>query len=442
MIKNLEIKNFENHEHTILDFSNGFNLICGPSNSGKSSILRALQVVLYNQWNPRSLRLGEKKCTIILTTERGTVKVERGNQINQWTINPVNGPPQFFNKPGIQVIPEVADIVGIRFVKLGNFLIRPNIMDQLEGHFMLSSLEGEDVSGSTRAQVIDEISGLAGMEELVKKISLDNIRNTKEIKRIEVDLKELEKSKHDSSLIEKEQKIVDQSTKLIELAKENLNIRAEVINIKHNIDSIVCDINTNKSKLSTYPDLDSVSEKIKNAIEIVELLTEANNILESHFKTFSELKNNRLCMDKMPDILKAESYLLSASELFIKINTIKELFKGYNDIKNQNERDKTIFKKMVNMDSIDNLLMNIEEKSISSQNALSLLNKHSSNSNDLKQIIQKVKSIDVDIDKVETDLKDIILSIELCPICLKPVHEGCDAYHREEKPIVRRAKKS
>jgi AAA15 family ATPase/GTPase len=65
MLKSIEIWNFESHEHTLIDnLSEGLNLICGESNAGKTSIVRALRLVAYNEFDPDSLRVGAKTCKV------------------------------------------------------------------------------------------------------------------------------------------------------------------------------------------------------------------------------------------------------------------------------------------------------------------------------------------------------------------------------------------
>ena len=49
MIKKLTLKNFEVHRKSALEFVPGVNVIAGPSDHGKSSIVRALGLVLLNR---------------------------------------------------------------------------------------------------------------------------------------------------------------------------------------------------------------------------------------------------------------------------------------------------------------------------------------------------------------------------------------------------------
>ena len=57
MIKSVSIQNFEAHEDTTVHFGEGMNSIVGLSNSGKSSILRGLMVVVDNEWSKEMVRM-------------------------------------------------------------------------------------------------------------------------------------------------------------------------------------------------------------------------------------------------------------------------------------------------------------------------------------------------------------------------------------------------
>lgn len=64
-IKSIEIENFQSHKYSKLDFSERLNVIVGPSDNGKSAIIRALKWVLFN----------EPKGTDFITFEKIFVKL-------------------------------------------------------------------------------------------------------------------------------------------------------------------------------------------------------------------------------------------------------------------------------------------------------------------------------------------------------------------------------
>lgn len=67
MFKSLEIRNFQSHSKTVIDFSSGVNIFTGSSNSGKTAILRALNWIINNRPLGTSfIRRGQKKSEVVL----------------------------------------------------------------------------------------------------------------------------------------------------------------------------------------------------------------------------------------------------------------------------------------------------------------------------------------------------------------------------------------
>ena len=48
-LKRVRLENFQSHKNSIIDFDRGLNVIVGPSDSGKSAIIRAIKWALYNE---------------------------------------------------------------------------------------------------------------------------------------------------------------------------------------------------------------------------------------------------------------------------------------------------------------------------------------------------------------------------------------------------------
>ena len=55
------LKNFQSHKDTVVNFESGFNVVVGPSDSGKTAIKRGIESVLYNKYvGAEYIRGGEK----------------------------------------------------------------------------------------------------------------------------------------------------------------------------------------------------------------------------------------------------------------------------------------------------------------------------------------------------------------------------------------------
>lgn len=96
MIKSVEIKNFQSHPDTKIDFTDGLNVLTGSSRSGKSTIRRAIMWVITNRpsgngivswWIKKDDKIkGETKVTI--TLDNGTIISRvKSDKLNAYIIN-------------------------------------------------------------------------------------------------------------------------------------------------------------------------------------------------------------------------------------------------------------------------------------------------------------------------------------------------------------------
>jgi len=90
MLKKLKVRNFQAHRDSELDFSSGVNVITGTSDSGKSSLIRAIEWVLKNRplGGEFVSTFAKGKPTVVdIEFDTGeAVKTRKGNK-NSYTIN-------------------------------------------------------------------------------------------------------------------------------------------------------------------------------------------------------------------------------------------------------------------------------------------------------------------------------------------------------------------
>lgn len=129
MLKKLQIINFQSHENTTLDFHNGVNSIVGKTDSGKSSILRALHWVLFNIPSGDSFkRHNTDETTVILTLDDGNVITRIKGKENLYKLNAT-----VFKAFGSKVPIEIQKVLNFKTV---------NFQNQFDSHFLLSDSAG------------------------------------------------------------------------------------------------------------------------------------------------------------------------------------------------------------------------------------------------------------------------------------------------------------
>ena len=421
MIKEIELWDFESHEHTLLnDFSPRLNLFVGESNSGKTSIVRAIKLVSYNDFDPRSVRIGAKNCKVRVTTDKGVVQVTRGKD-NIWEVTKNGCETHVFEKVGQAIVPEAAEIMGLKIVSLGDVDVPVNIMDQLESHFMLAGVGDKNASGSMRAQIIDEISGLSGIEGLIKDVALDYRRFGHEMKELEVQTEETRNLLHNESELLKEESVLNQAEKHISMSGQTMDM-AEIANTLFSKGSVIIgELNDLKDRQSKIPDSEKALRSVKQAEAKSSEALNAQRMFSAGTKSQQELAEKRIIASKIPDV----SIALERISAFEKTSrTVGEMIRCF-------EGSEKCRKELSTKVERDALLPDVawaNKKIESSKEAQEVIVKAVSclqQATDLKRRIElqmeRITAKESEIVEAEKERSEILLSVKTCPLTLKPI---------------------
>jgi len=162
MIKSVNLRNFQSHKNTTIEFSEGVNAIVGLSCSGKSAILRGLNWVFNNapggdvfmsNWN------GGNTSVAVTFDDETEVSRTRGKSINQYALTLPGKDTQIYEGFGQGNIPKpVADALNIH-----DF----NMRFQHQGAFLLSESAGKI------SQYLNKVARLDSID-----IAISNIDST------------------------------------------------------------------------------------------------------------------------------------------------------------------------------------------------------------------------------------------------------------------------
>ncbi|RXT08096.1 AAA family ATPase [Ammoniphilus sp. CFH 90114] len=156
-IQRVIIDDFQSHRTTELAFVQGFNVIVGPSDQGKTAIIRAIRWVLYNE--PKGsdfIRVGSNRTKVTLIMNDGTiVSRERTSSRNRYSVAVPGLEEQIYEGFGHGVPEEVMNATGVRPVKIDESTqVNINIGMQLDAPFLLDS------NGAIKAKAIGRINGV------------------------------------------------------------------------------------------------------------------------------------------------------------------------------------------------------------------------------------------------------------------------------------------
>ena len=202
----VKIKNFNCINNVNLELSPGFTIIQGPSNSGKSSILKAIENCIFNQSGTSNIKQGQANYSVGIKHNNHTVCLNKGKN-SKYKID-----DQIYEKFGVNQLPEVADALNIRETVLGGEKVRLNFSKQMTYPFLLDKSPGQ------LYKFIVDSSESESLSNVLKDIS-------KDIK--EVDKNIIQNEAQMDLLIKQQAQLNDQlksSDKILEISNEIISL--------------------------------------------------------------------------------------------------------------------------------------------------------------------------------------------------------------------------
>ena len=466
-IKNVELINFQSHNHTEIEFDRGLNVILGNSDAGKTAILRAIKWALFNE--PKGdyfIRQGERDVSVKVTFSNGVV-VERSRtpSKNSYYLLDAEGQEMRFEGFGLDIPKEITDAIQMYKVSLDNSnnKVILNIAEQLDGPFLLND------QASMRASAIGRLIGVNYVDDALRTVVRDNKRINQEIDNLRASkdevkeqLKEFDYLKDYKDKFQKLSHIRDkikelnQRLNLVSSLKEQYdqcNFELEKINNLlenfknlNNIDSIIPIIEGNLIKRNTYEsyiarlnrtesEVLNISNTLNNLKNIDSIYEKAKDIeikerkLDSYSKLFQQYRINTDLINETKEDLNLfrnndriaciNNSLDERISLYTKISSAKENLLAINDKLNYGN---DYIKNFSNNDAIENISEKLENK-IRSLIILGDFHKK------LKELQNNYMLENKELAEIKSNLKiytesyeKTILEIGVCPFCYSEIN--------------------
>lgn len=274
-IESINVKNFQIWKDVDLKLGD-FNVIKGSSNSGKSSLVRAINMVLNNDWHKSWLRQDEIDTSVEIHFTDGTsIKRIRGSQ-NSVKITPSDTLEESMKWSGFgNTYPD----------EVKNFLSisEENCSYQFDQHFFLS------LSPSKRALTFGSFSDLQKIDEINNLVQKKIRDGEKLLKSYELELERLEKDLEKSNSFLELKPAVQLLLKINDFKKTLYN----VVNYKNRINSI-------DKMLHSFTPMEEVNEYYRE-YETLLMALEINHINDEILLMDNDIEdlNNQLQEEEM-----------------------------------------------------------------------------------------------------------------------------------------------
>ena len=178
MATKVKVKNFQSIQNATVDIE-GFTVITGKNNSGKTALQRAIKGVFENTRGHSFVRHGEDHCEVSVSFDDGNkVTWYKGKKENKYVIN-----GKTYDKVGAGV-PEPLEELGIYPITCGGKAITPQFAPQFTGQvFLLNE------TGSVLAEAVSDVERVSLLNKALKESEKDKRAANSELKVRKKDLK-------------------------------------------------------------------------------------------------------------------------------------------------------------------------------------------------------------------------------------------------------------
>ena len=173
-VEELTLKDFQTHKNTTIKFSPYFNVVIGSTRSGKSSMVRGLDFLLYNNWYEDYQRFGSSHTDLVAKLSNGKTLIRtKSDKVNKIAI--IEGKDiKRFEGFGHTLPDEAVRAMGVIPIDIGTKdPILANVANQDDPLFLLYC------TGTDRTKVLSRLSGLHWLDYALKDLNGSRLTNSK-----------------------------------------------------------------------------------------------------------------------------------------------------------------------------------------------------------------------------------------------------------------------
>ena len=198
MIHSLKLQNFQSHKQSNLEFDPGVNVIIGPSDSGKTSFIRALRWLVWNRPSGDAFRSTWGGSThVIVKIDQDEITRLKNNTEQGYILRTGDEVKTHFKAIGTDVPEEIIQALNLNEI---------NLQSQMDSPFLLSNSPGEVAKHFNRVAHLDQIDeGLSKVQKWIRAIEQDISSDDKQLIQLTEDLikfEHLEKFEVDVEVLE------------------------------------------------------------------------------------------------------------------------------------------------------------------------------------------------------------------------------------------------
>jgi len=300
MIDSIEVINYQGHKHSLLECSKGLNIIKGESHSGKTSLMRALELVLNNypqgyDYKPYFVT-DDKTLTQVSVefTEGAYVARLRNKKTNSYIVSDIDGSLEAMRGDVPEEVQQITQMDEM------------NIQSQHSPFFLLQDSPGK------RAKVLNKSTGLEEIDQCLA--SINTIINTAKNK-MEYKKEDLDKTKDRFAQYEG----IEEVGKLIDKLEVEQNKKNDLDGKIGLLNKLREEIIAQRNRVEKYKGFLTIETYLPR----LRALYQGKMLFEKQYHTLNNLKtsieNTRARINKATKLLQIEPIYLSLKDHYSSI---------------------------------------------------------------------------------------------------------------------------
>ncbi len=322
-ISRIIIQNFQCHKNTVIKLAEkGLTVITGPTDHGKSAMVRAIRWLFQNRpLGDDFIRHGAKECIVrVELVDGNTVARRRTTSLNQYYIN-----DELFEGFGNEVPLEVQQALGVYSYDVADETLMLNIAKQLSGPFL-----GSSITAPTRAKILGKLAGTEAIDKADKNLGTDIYHAKQDKKKLKTEINEKQEEINEYSWVQPLGEILDNVEDKINKLEKKEEKLDKLKDIKSNLD----EVNYKKKKYYDYLNnklmhLDHLAIKISTIEYDMKELKEFKKINNKLWELQAKETNFRNHLDKLFNLDKAQIKLQNIINKNNKINRLSKMYEKH-----------------------------------------------------------------------------------------------------------------
>lgn len=305
MINKLELRNFQSHDFSTLEFNDGVNVIIGPSDSGKTAIFRAFRWLMYNRPLGDSYRShwgGDTQVKI--TLKNGTV-------IDRWRTDEAHGYKmngELYTGLRSEVPEEIQNALQMTSINFQQQFDRPFLIDESPGNV---------------AAHFNAISHLESIDKALRNLNRGERACRNLINQGKEQIRETEKELEKYKILDEIDKALTQAQDMEEISAMKNYTRLSIRTLALEVESTYW----KEAELSNILEMDTVVRKASSLIQKRNETKKQHEDLLSKIRQLNNWNKADRSLHKLRQleewVVKAEAYILKKDALQLRINNIE-----------------------------------------------------------------------------------------------------------------------